>query len=290
MVKSILAAFAHPDDEIGCAALIARYMAEGGQSTLICTTDGDVGTVDEEHLQNYASIPELRQAELACASKAIGFSEVVTFGYRDSGMMGTSDNEHPDSSWQAPLEEVTQRVIDVMRRTRPQIVITFNAFGAYGHPDHIKINQATVAAFQRLQDEPEHPQKLYYVTIPKSMIQLGMLIMRLQRKDPRKAGRNHDVDLLAAIDALDPITTRVATARYLEHAWEAANCYPSQVKISTFTRLTRRFLGPLLQGTTGLSRVYPEPRPGEPIERDLFENVDMATTPASLEARTSEQA
>jgi len=284
MVKSILAAFAHPDDEIGCAALIARYMAEGGQSTLICTTDGDVGTVDAEHLENYASIPELRRAELACASKAIGFSEVVTFGYRDSGMMGTSDNEHPDSSWQAPLEEVTLRVMDIMRRTRPQIVITFNTFGAYGHPDHIKINQATVTAFERLQEEPEHPQKLYYVTIPKLMLQFGLFMMRLQGKDPRKAGRNNDVDLVAAVEAMTPVTTKVPTGRYLDHAWEAANCYPSQVKISAFVRLTRRFLGPLLQGTTGLSRVYPEPRPGEPIERDLFENVSLSPEPASLEA------
>ena len=284
MVKSILASFAHPDDEIGCAALVARYMAEGGQSTLICTTNGEMGTVEEKYLQNYASISELRQAELACASKAIGFSEVVTFGYRDSGMMGTVDNDNPSSSWQAPMEEVVQRVIEVMRRTRPQVVITFNTFGAYGHPDHIKINQATVEAFQRLQGEPEHPQKLYYVTIPRTIIQLGLFIMRLQRKDPRKAGVNHDVDLLAAVDALTPVTTRVPTGRYLAHAWSAADCYPSQVHISPFFRFARRFLGPILQGSTELSRVYPEPRPGEPIERDLFAGVSMAPAPAPLES------
>ncbi len=284
MVKSILATFAHPDDELGCAALIARYMAEGGQSTLICTTDGDVGTVAEELLRNYSSISELRLAELACASKAIGFSEVVTFGYRDSGMMGTADNDHPKSSWQAPLEEVTERVLDVMRRTRPQVVLTFNPFGGYGHPDHIKIHQATVAAFQRMQSEPEHPQKLYYVSIPKNLIQFGLFMMRLQRKDPRKAGKNGDVDLLAAVASLTPVTTKVSTARYLEHAWTAADCYVSQVQISPFFRLTRRFLGPLLQGTTDLSRVYPEPQPGEPIEHDLFDKVSMPAAPASLEA------
>ncbi len=283
-MKSILASFAHPDDEIGCAALVARYMAEGAQSTLICTTNGDMGTVAEKYLKNYSSIPELRQAELACASKAIGFSEVVTFGYRDSGMMGTADNDNPSSSWQAPMEEVVQRVIEVMRRARPQVVITFNTFGAYGHPDHIKINQATVEAFQRLQSEPEHPQKLYYVTIPKNIIQLGLLIMRLQRKDPRKAGENHDVDLLAAVDALDPITTKISTGRYLSHAWAAADCYPSQVHISPFFRFARRFLGPILQGSTGLSRVYPEPRPGEPIERDLFAGVSLTPAPAPLES------
>ncbi len=284
MVKSILASFAHPDDEIGCAALVARLMAEGGQSTLICATNGDMGTVAEKHLANYASIPELRQAELACASKAIGFSEVVTFGYRDSGMMGTVDNDNPSSLWQAPMEEVVQRVVEVMRRSRAQVVITFNTFGAYGHPDHIKINQATVEAFQRLQSEPEHPQKLYYVTLPKNIIQIGLLIMRIQRKDPRKAGENHDVDLLAAVDALTAVTTKVATGRYLKHAWEAADCYPSQVHISPFFRSVRRIAGPILQSNTGLSRVYPEPKPGEPIERDVFAGVTLTAEPASLEA------
>ncbi|GAC1367466.1 MAG: PIG-L family deacetylase [Ktedonobacteraceae bacterium] len=284
MVKSILASFAHPDDELGCAALVARYRAEGGQATLICATNGDVGTVAEKYLEGYASIPELRQAELACASKAIGFSEVVTFGYRDSGMMGTADNENPSSLWQAPLEEVTRRVIEVMRRARPQIVITFNTFGAYGHPDHIKINQATVAAFQQLQSEPEHPQKLYYVTLPKNLIQLGLLLMRLQRKDPRKAGENGDVDLLAAVDALTTVTTKVATGRYLKHAWTASDCYPSQVHIPPFIRLIRPIASPILQGSTGLSRIYPKPRAGEPIERDLFENVTMSVAQAPLEA------
>src|SRR5579859_4448075 len=104
--------------------------------------------------------------ELDCAAKTIGLSEVVTFGYRDSGMMGAADNQHADSLWNAPLEEVTQRVVEVMRHARPQVVITFNTFGGYGHPDHIKINQATVAAFQQLQAEPDHPQKLYYTTGP----------------------------------------------------------------------------------------------------------------------------
>jgi len=151
MTKSILFCYAHPDDEIGIVALANRYMREeSARTTLICTTNGDVGTVDPEHLQGYTSIAELRLAELACATQAAGFDEVVTFDYRDSGMMGSPDNEDPNCSWQAPLESVTERVIEVMRRVRPQVVITFNTFGAYGHPDHIKINQATLAAFAKL--------------------------------------------------------------------------------------------------------------------------------------------
>jgi LmbE family N-acetylglucosaminyl deacetylase len=164
--KSILFCYAHPDDEIGIVSLANRYMREeGAYTTLICTTNGDVGTVEPEHMKGYASIADLRLAEFACATEAAGFNEVIAFGYRDSGMMGTPDNEHPESSWQAPLEVITEKVVEVMRRVRPQVVMTFNTFGAYGHPDHIKINQAAVAAFRQLQSEPEHPEKLYYSAV-----------------------------------------------------------------------------------------------------------------------------
>src|SRR6267142_7247649 len=103
MSKSILVSLAHPDDEVGLGALIARSVAEGVRATYICATNGDVGTVDEKFLRDYASIPELRLAELTNAPQAIGFTEVVTFGYRDSGMMGSADNEHPQSLWHAEL-------------------------------------------------------------------------------------------------------------------------------------------------------------------------------------------
>ncbi|HEX4207846.1 MAG TPA: PIG-L family deacetylase [Ktedonobacteraceae bacterium] len=278
MTKSILFCYAHPDDELGVVPLVTRYAAEAGAyTTLICTTDGDVGTVDPEFLKNYASITELRLAELDAATKAAGFSEVVAFGYRDSGMMGSADNEHPDCSWQAPLEEVTQRVVEVMRRVRPQVVVTFNTFGAYGHPDHIKINQATLAAFQQLQSEPDHPQKLYYTTGPKALFSLMVTLMRLRGKDPRKAGRNHDTDLVAALDATDAATTKVAVARYLAPSWKAMDCYPSQVQMPPLVRRFRKILGSLLQGSVALVRVYPEPRLGDKLERDLFaDTTDVA--------------
>ncbi|GCF08379.1 PIG-L family deacetylase [Dictyobacter arantiisoli] len=275
MVKSILACFAHPDDEAGLGALIAKYRAEGAQATLICTTNGDVGTVDAHHLQGYASIAELRRAELQRAADAIGFTEVVTFGYRDSGMMGTEDNQHPESMWQAPLEEVTQRVVEVMRRVRPQIVFTFNTYGAYGHPDHIKINQATHAALEILLAEPEHPQKLYYTSIPRNMLRIQLTLMRLLGKDPRKSGRNADVDMVAAYEAQDAITTRIGVRKYQEVSWQALQSYASQISIPPLFRVLRKVIGPLLFGTTTLSRAWPEHKAGELIEHDLFSGVTV---------------
>jgi LmbE family N-acetylglucosaminyl deacetylase len=284
MEKSILLCFAHPDDEVGCAPFVSRYVAEGAKATLICATNGDVGDVDEKYLRDYPSIAALRQAELDCAAKAIGFTEVVTFGYRDSGMMGTADNQNASSLWQAPLEEVTQRVVEVMRRVRPQVVITFNTFGGYGHPDHIKINQATIAAFEQLQREPEHPQKLYYTTGPRQALRVGLVMMKLLRKDPRKAGKNNDTDLQAAVDAMTPITTRVPVAGYQASLWAAMRCHASQIQPSFWSERVGRPLGRLFLRTLPLSRVSPEPQPHAPAERDLFANLPVPGVPLSSQA------
>lgn len=269
MEKRILLCFAHPDDEVGCAPFVSRFVAEGAQATLICATNGDVGDVDEQYLRDYPSIAALRLAELDCAAKAIGFTEVVTFGYRDSGMMGSADNEDASSLWQAPLEEVTRRVVEVMRRVRPQVVITFNTFGAYGHPDHIKINQATAAAFEQLQSEPEHPQKLYYTTGPRRVLRAGLVLMKLLRQDPRKAGKNHDTDLQAAVDAMTPITTRVPVGGHQASLWAAMRCHASQIRPSFWADHVGRPLSRLFLRNLPLSRVYPE-APRAPTERDPF--------------------
>ena len=128
-------------------------------------------------------------------------------------MMGSPDNAHPDCSWQVPLETMTARVVEVMRRTQPQVVITFNAYGAYGHPDHIKINQATIAAFQQLQSEAYHPQKLYYTSGPRFFSQVSLMLLKLTGRDPRKSGKNKDVDLVAEATEQAGLARRVAFLR-----------------------------------------------------------------------------
>lgn len=273
MSASILICMAHPDDELGCGPLVSRAVAQGAQATLICATNGDVGTVEPKYLRDYGSIAELRLAELECATKAIGFTEVVTFGYRDSGMMGSADNDTPGCLWQAPLEEVTGRVIEVMRRVRPQVVITFNTFGAYGHPDHLKINQATVAAFQQLQSEPEHPQKLYYTTGPRRLLRVGVSVMKVLGQNPRKAGINKDMDLQAAVEAMTAVTTKASVAGYVAPTVKAMHCHASQIKRSKVIDFLSPLAGRVVMRTTSLSRVYPEPKPGERIERDVFQGI-----------------
>src|SRR5436190_194377 len=147
MTKRVLVSLAHPDDEsFGSGPLVAKLVAEGAEVTLICATNGDVGSADEKFMKGYNSVGEMRLAELDCAAKVLGFKEVVLFGYRDSGMMGSADNNNPQALWQAPLDEVTDKIVEVIRRIKPHVILTFDPYGGYGHPDHIKINQATIAA------------------------------------------------------------------------------------------------------------------------------------------------
>ncbi len=273
MPRRMLISYAHPDDEsFGLGSLIARYSAEGVAITLICATNGDVGSVSPEHLKGYSSVAELRLAELQCAAEILGFKEVVTFGYRDSGMMHSADNDHPQSLWQAPLEEVTARVTEVMRRTRPQVVITFDPFGGYGHPDHIKIHKATLAAFEALKTEPSHPQKLYYASFPRLAIRLGVAAVRLRGGDPRKMGSNQDMDFQAVLDATLPTHTRINVARYFDVGQRAAACHASQQSprqnIPGGERIMRRVMA-----YAGFTRVEPPPIPSQPIETDLFAGV-----------------
>ena len=156
--RTLLAVFAHPDDEsFGPGGTLARYAAEGLDVWLVCGTDGDAGTVDAEMLANVASTAQLRAAELCCAAQTLGLKGVDWLGYRDSGMAGSSDNQNPSSLCQAPIEDVVGQIVASIRRHRPQVVICDNPFGGYGHPDHIKLNNATIEAFQAAGDPDQYP-------------------------------------------------------------------------------------------------------------------------------------
>lgn len=270
MSRRMLICYAHPDDEsFGIGSTIAKYSAEGVEITLICATNGDVGTVSPEKLHGYESVGALRLAELNCAAAILGFKEVITFGYRDSGMMGTEENNHPQSLWQAPLDKVAGQIVEVMRRVRPQVVITFDPFGGYGHPDHIKMHQATHRAMEMIEGDAVRPQKLYYASFPRLLLRIGVTVMRLMGKDPRKMGTNQDLDAVAILDATLPVHARIAVGQYYETGQKAANCHASQTNPRQTFALTN-LLFRAMSSRTSFTRVQPPPRVGERIEPDLF--------------------
>ena len=119
--RRLLYVLAHPDDEsFGSAGTIARYVAEGVEVSLICTTNGDVGTVAPEFMKGHDSVTSVRLSELSCAAEVLKLKQVITLGYRDSGMAGSPDNNHPESLHLADTDKVAGQVTKVIRELRPQ--------------------------------------------------------------------------------------------------------------------------------------------------------------------------
>src|SRR5262249_13817053 len=158
-------------------------------------------------------------------------------GYKDSGMMHSEENKDADCLWQAPQEKVTRQVVEIIRDIQPQVVVTFNRYGGYGHPGPIAIQPATVETFRKASDAgqptdgqmPYQPQKLYYSGIPTTLLRAGIALSRIRGQNPRKLGVNHDFDLLAVLDNVEPTHTKVNISDYYE-AWdEASQCHKSQL-------------------------------------------------------------
>jgi mycothiol S-conjugate amidase len=173
----LLTVHAHPDDESSKGAgTVARYHAEGVRTVLVCCTGGELGDIlnpamDRPEVRERLS--EVRRSELQSAASIIGYDEVVMLGYRDSGMPGTPANEDPRSFARAPLEEAVGRLVSVIRRTRPQVIVTYpGQQRSYPHPDHLRVHDITLPAFEAAGDPasfpsagpPWKPAKLYYTS------------------------------------------------------------------------------------------------------------------------------
>lgn len=171
----LLSVHAHPDDEASKGpGTIARYHAEGVRTVLVTCTGGEAGDIlnpamDRPEVQ--ADLPAIRLRELERAADIIGFDEVALLGYRDSGMAGAEENGHPEAFANADLDEAVGRLVEVIRRERPQVIITYaDDQQGYPHPDHIRTHDISVPAFERAGNpdwypeagEPFQPLKLYY--------------------------------------------------------------------------------------------------------------------------------
>ncbi len=163
---SVLAAFAHPDDEaFGSGGTLAMLASRGAQITLVCATNGDVGEISDPALATPENLAQVRQEELRQAMMVTGISDVRFLNYRDSGMDGTADNYHPASLNQAAAGQVSARLAEILEEVRPRLVLTHDPSGAYGHPDHRAIHRYTTRAFA--QSGGAGNEFLYYVCFPR---------------------------------------------------------------------------------------------------------------------------
>ena len=165
-LAGLLLVHAHPDDEcFSTGGLIARSIAEGRRVDLVVCTGGEEGEVHDPSLDPDEARPrmrEIRAAELDCSVTALtshgpGELKVHRLGYRDSGMMDTEANKHADAFWQADLDEAIGRLVSVIRAARPLVMVTYDANGNYGHPDHINAHRVAVAAMQAAADSSRYP-------------------------------------------------------------------------------------------------------------------------------------
>ncbi len=190
--RRLLLVHAHPDDEsIATGVTMAKYAADNVLVTLVTCTLGEEGEVLVDELADLAAdssdgLGQHRVGELAAACEALGVRDHRFLGdagrYRDSGMAGTPSNNRPEAFCNADLDEAAGLLVAVIREVRPQVVLTYDENGGYGHPDHIQTHRVTVAAFEAAGDparypqagEPWRPAKLYYATVAKSMLQAGI--------------------------------------------------------------------------------------------------------------------
>ena len=171
----LLTVHAHPDDEASKGAgTVAKYHTQGVRTVLVCCTGGEEGDILNPAMDNddvRGRIHEVREGELMQAAEIIGYDEVVLLGYRDSGMADSPANEHPECFAQAPMDEAVGRLVAAIRTHRPQVIVTYNDDQqGYPHPDHLKVHDISVVAFDAAGDpdrypeagEPWQPLKLYY--------------------------------------------------------------------------------------------------------------------------------
>jgi N-acetyl-1-D-myo-inositol-2-amino-2-deoxy-alpha-D-glucopyranoside deacetylase len=164
---TLMTVHAHPDDEtISTGGVMARYAAEGARVVCVTCTGGEHGEIVVPELdtaENHAKLGEIRAVELQRALERLGNVESRKLGYVDSGMMGTPENDAPESFWQADFDAAVERLLTIVREVRPQVMVSYNDFGGYGHPDHIRAALTCKAAFERslAEDGDAAPLKLY---------------------------------------------------------------------------------------------------------------------------------
>jgi LmbE family N-acetylglucosaminyl deacetylase len=239
---TLMAVHAHPDDEsIGTGGILAKYSALRTKTALVYGTRGEVGEIlnpDFPPPSPGLKIKDIRALELDKALKELGGESVSFLEYRDSGLPGTPENHHPQSFAQADMQEATGRLVELIRRIRPHVIVTYNERGFYGHPDHIMANRVTLRAFETAGDplfeskeglNPWHPTKLYYTATP-----VERLRMRYKMAQERGENPGFNPEVLGTPE--EEITTIMDVREYLSQKVEAISCHQSQIGPNSFIR------------------------------------------------------
>ena len=274
--NTLLAVYAHPDDEaFGTGGSLSRYAAAGVNVILVCATRGEVGEISDPSYATPQTLGQVREDELRCAAETMGIAEVIFLNYRDSGMVDTPENQDSRAFINAPAENVVRALVAIIRRTQPDIILTFEPNGGYGHPDHIAIHRHTVAAFQVAADAARYPElgnawqaeRLFYTAIPRQFFTRLYGYMRAQGIDPEEMAR---FDERGWPD--DQINVTIDVSSTVEDKWDALHCHRTQFgPKNLFRRLPEPDVKKLMS-TEYFVLAWPEPTPG-PQLLDLFDGL-----------------
>jgi N-acetyl-1-D-myo-inositol-2-amino-2-deoxy-alpha-D-glucopyranoside deacetylase len=236
---TLMTVHAHPDDEaIGTGGTLLRYAAEGIRTVLVTATLGEEGeiVVSEWNTPEFkARLSEVRREELNQAVALLEIGTLELLGYRDSGMAGTESNNHPDCFNMADPDEATRRLVRLVRQYRPQVLVSYNMFGGYGHPDHIACHKATAAAFDAAGDPARYPEtgapwqplKLYYTNSPRRMFQAAWEQMKARGLPTPLDDPNFDLSRFTVPD--DEVTTAIDVGDFQERKLEAILVHRTQI-------------------------------------------------------------
>lgn len=276
--RRVLFVHAHPDDEtITTGATMAYYAATGAHVTLVTCTLGEQGQIYVPALAGLAAdqadqLGGYRLVELERACQALGVTDHRFLGgvgrYRDSGMLGTPSNDHPRAFWRADLDEAADHLVEIMREVRPQVMVTYDPNGAYGHPDHIKTHQVAMLAAQKAGEFG--PAKIYWTAVPRSVVAAGLEKLAGSVDNPFAGVTTVDEVPFAVPD--ERITTRIDGSRYSEAKMAALRAHATQIPPGSWLYAVASGFGDHFLAVEYYELVHGQRGPGGPdgLETDLF--------------------
>ena len=256
MAHTLMTIHAHPDDEtIGTGGTMAKAVRAGHRVIVITCTRGEMGEIVVKEMDtpdNHRRLGEIRAGELEAAMGVLGVTEWDNLGYRDSDMMGRDGNHDPRSFWQADLDEAARRLTWMIRTHKPDVVTTYNAYGGYGHPDHIRVHDVAIRAVPRAGDaswyqdqienglDPWTPKKFYEQATPESvrramnarLAELGVDSFWLPPPDATPEQLvEYEERLAKMLTPDDQVTTWVDIGDVIDLKWEAIQRHVTQINM-----------------------------------------------------------
>ncbi len=281
--RRMLISFAHPDDEaFSCAGVIKLNQLQGIHTTLVCATKGEAGEISSPDLASPENLGLVRERELREAADHVGVDELIFLGYRDSGMAGTEANAHPNAFMNAPASAVVARLVRLIRNLRPQVVITFDPTGGYGHPDHIASNRHTTAACAVAADPNHAPelgpawqvQRIFYPTFDRTVFDRLRDQLLAQGEEAPQWGVEEDGEIPFPDQSVD---ARVDIHAVVQSKWDALFSHVTQFgPDNPFKRVPKEFMLELLH-EEWFELAWPDEKPTTPWS-SLFEGVQEGVT------------